>query len=88
MRQAIAYAVPYYQIFKQAAYERGVPMWGGKSATPADISWPQPFPTRPIRQGESTAVTDRVQGWLRSAAVVRSRHAEWGEPAALLIQEG
>ena len=41
VRQAVAYAVPYDQIFKQAAYERGVPMWGGKAATPADISWPQ-----------------------------------------------
>ena len=79
MRQAVAYALPYEQIFKQAAYGRGVPMWGGKCAEPADISWPQPFPyTTDYRQGQGSAGADRLQGRLRSAAVVRPRHRRVG----------
>ncbi|MGA1252986.1 MAG: ABC transporter substrate-binding protein, partial [Burkholderiaceae bacterium] len=44
VRKAVAFAIPYQQIFDQAAFGRGVPMWGAKSAKPSSIAWPQPFP--------------------------------------------
>ena len=36
VRQAVAWAIPYEQIFRQGAYGRGVPMWGGKSSQPTE----------------------------------------------------
>jgi len=44
VRQAIAWSVPYEEVFQTAAYGRGAPMWGGDATTPADIAWPQKFP--------------------------------------------
>ena len=89
VRQAVAYALPYEQIFQQAAYGRGAPMWGGKAAEPADIAWPQPFPY--------TTDYDKAKDLLKQTAFKDGFEvplsfdlgtAEWGEPTALLIQEG
>jgi peptide/nickel transport system substrate-binding protein len=89
VRQAIAYAVPYDQIFKQAAYERGVPMWGGRSATPADISWPQPFPyTTDYDKAKALLSQTAFKDGFEVPLSFDLGTAEWGEPAALLIQEG
>ena len=89
VRQAVAYALPYDKIFKAAAYERGVPMWGGKSFTPKDISWPQPFPY--------DTDLDKAKALLKEAGYESGFEvpmsfnlglAQWQEPTALLIQEG
>lgn len=89
VRQAIAYAVPYEQILQQAAYGRGKAMWGGKSAEPADISWPQPFPykTDIDKAKDLLAQTPFKEGFEVPLAFDLGT-AEWGEPTALLIQEG
>lgn len=89
VRQAIAYALPYEQIFEQAAYGRGKPMWRGASAEPADISWPQPFPyaTDYDKARELLAQTAYKDGFEVPLAFDLGT-AEWGEPTALLIQEG
>jgi peptide/nickel transport system substrate-binding protein len=89
VRQAIAFALPYEQILAQAAYGRGVPMWGGKGAQPADISWPQPFPykTDYDRAKDLLAQTPYKAGFEVPLAFDLGT-AEWGEPTALLIQEG
>jgi len=42
VRQAVALAIPYDQIFKNAFYGRAVPMWGAKSSTPEEATWPVP----------------------------------------------
>ncbi len=89
VRQAIAYAIPYEQLLEQAAYGRGKPMWGGAAAEPADISWPQPFPyaTDYDKAKELLAQTDYKDGFEVPLSFDLGT-AEWGEPAALLIQEG
>ncbi|MEZ5592099.1 MAG: ABC transporter substrate-binding protein [Gammaproteobacteria bacterium] len=88
VRQAIAWAVPYEDVFQTSAYGRGVPMWGGQSASPADIAWPQPFPY-------STDL-DKAKALLEEAGYgagfevpfsISLAQADWMEPAALLIQE-
>ncbi len=88
VRQAVAYAVPYDQIFKQAAFERGIPMWGGKSATPATIEWPQPFPY--------DTDYDKAKALLKEAGFADGFDvplafnlglAQWSEPLTLLLQE-
>lgn len=88
VRQALAYALPYEQIFEQAAYGLGVPLWGGDSASPQSIAWPQPFPY-------STDL-DRARALLAETAYADGFEvplsfsldfADWGEPTAVLIQD-
>jgi peptide/nickel transport system substrate-binding protein len=89
VRQAVAYALPYEQIFQQAGYGRGKPMWGGKSAAPQNIAWPQPFPYRTdyAKAKELLSQTPFKDGFEVPLSFDLGT-AEWGEPAALLIQEG
>ena len=88
VRQAIAFSVPYEEVFETAAYERGTPMWGGTSTTPSDIAWPQKFPY-------STDL-DRAKDLLKDAGMasgfevplsISLGQADWMEPVALLVQE-
>jgi peptide/nickel transport system substrate-binding protein len=88
VRQAIAWSVPYAEVFQTAAYGRGVPMWGGASATPETAAWPQPFPY-------STDL-DRAKALLEEAGYgagfevpffIDLSQSDWMEPTALLIQE-
>jgi len=89
VRQAIAYAIPYADIFKVAAFEQGVPMWGGKSPSPADISWPQPFPydtdydKAKHLMGQSSFATG-----FETTISINLSLASWMEPTALVLQEG
>ncbi len=89
VRQAIAYSVPYEEIFKLAAFGQGVPMWGGKYSTPADISWPQPFPysTDTVKAKALLSETKYKDGFEVPLSINLSL-ASWMEPTALLIQEG
>ncbi len=89
VRQAIAYTVPYEEIFKNAAYERGVPMWGGKSFTPENIEWPQPFPykTDYAKAKELLAQTEYKNGF-EVPLSINLDQSSWTVPSALFIQEG
>ncbi len=89
VRQAVAYAVPYAEIFRNAGYERGVPMWGGAGFEPSSTAWPQPFPytTDYDKAKELLARTPYKDGFEVPLSFDLGT-AEWGEPAALLIQEG
>jgi peptide/nickel transport system substrate-binding protein len=89
VRQAIAYSVPYEQIFQQAAYGRGVPMWGAASAEPTEISWPQPFPYKTDYDKAKALLSETpYAGGFEVPLSFDLGTAEWGEPAALIIQEG
>lgn len=87
VRQAIAWAVPYQAIFDNAAYGRGVPMWGGESGEPEPV-WPQPFPYQENleRARELMAESDYPDGFEVSLSFDLGQ-AAWAEPTALLIQE-
>lgn len=88
VRQAIAWAVPYEEVFQTAAYGRGAPMWGGPSASPADIAWPQKFPYS-TDLDKAKALLDEA-GYKNGFEVPLSidlSQSDWMEPAALLIQE-
>jgi peptide/nickel transport system substrate-binding protein len=88
VRQAIAYAVPYSEIFNTAAYGRGTPMWGGPSATPADASWPQKFPYDTDLDRARDLLKDAgMAGGFEVPLSISLGQADWMEPAALLIQE-
>lgn len=88
VRQAVAYAIPYEQIFKQAVFERGIPMWGGKSMTPANVEWPQPFPYDTDFDKAKALLTEA--GYADGFEVPLSfdlGQAQWSEPMCLLLQE-
>jgi peptide/nickel transport system substrate-binding protein len=44
VRQAIAWAVPYKEIYKSVVYDICIPMSGGPAGAPKTAAWPQPFP--------------------------------------------
>jgi peptide/nickel transport system substrate-binding protein len=88
VRQAIAHAIPYEQIFQQAAFGRGTKMYGAKSAKPTDTTWPQPFPydTDLAKAKELMAKSAYKDGFDTQLGFEIA--TSWGEPTALLIKEG
>ena len=89
VRKAVAFAIPYKQIFDQAAFGRGVPMWGAKSAKATSIAWPQAFPyDTDLNQAKSLLAKSKFPNGFEVPLSFDLGEADWGEPAALLIQEG
>jgi peptide/nickel transport system substrate-binding protein len=88
VRQAIAWALPYDQIFAQAAYNRGVKMWGGPGTTPSGIAWPQPFPySYDPDKAKALLARTPYKGGFEVPLSFDVGTADWADPAALLIQE-
>jgi len=88
VRQAVAWSVPYADIFQTAAYGRGVPMWGGPSATPADIAWPQPFPyTTDLDKAKALLEEAGYKDGFEVPLSISLSQTDWMEPTALLVQE-
>ena len=87
VRQAMAYALPYEQIFQQAAYDRGVKMWGGE---PTDsIAWPQPSPyATDLDRAKALMAETLYKDGFDVPLAFDIGAASWGDPAALLVQEG
>ena len=89
VRQAVAYAIPYEEIFKTAAFENGVKMWGAKSAKPSDTAWPQPFPySTDYDKAKALLADSKFKDGFEVPFSINQSLASWMEPTALLIQEG
>jgi peptide/nickel transport system substrate-binding protein len=88
VRQAIAYAIPYQQIFDVAAYGMGEPMWGRENVNATSAVWPQPFPyeTNLDKAKALLAEAGYADGFSVPLSIDLS-YAQWTEPTALLIQE-
>jgi len=88
VRKAIAYAMPYEEIYQVAAYERGVRMFGGKSLKPATIEWPQPFPyNTDLNKAKALLQEAGLAKGFEVPLSINLGLAYWMEPTALLIQE-
>lgn len=88
VRQAIAYAIPYQQIFDVAAYGMGEPMWGRDTKQATTAVWPQPFPYKTDLTKAKTLLAEA--GYPNGFSVpisINLGFAQWTEPTALLIQE-
>jgi peptide/nickel transport system substrate-binding protein len=87
VRKALAYAIPYEEIFQTAAYGRGIPMWGG-SSTIDTTAWPQksPFSTDLDKAREHLAKSSYADGFEVPFSISLGQ-LDWMEPTALLIIE-
>ncbi|MEL6964454.1 MAG: ABC transporter substrate-binding protein [Pseudomonadota bacterium] len=87
VRKAIAYAIPYEEIFQTAAYGRGTPLWGG-SAGGDDIAWPRktPYSTDMDRAREHLEKSGFASGFDVPFSISLGQ-ADWMEPTALLVQD-
>lgn len=89
VRKAVAFAIPYEQIFQQAAYGIGQKMWGASSAKPTEPVWPQPFPyDTKIDQAKAMLAKSAYPNGFEVALSFDLGVSDWAEPTALLIQEG
>lgn len=88
VRQAVAWAVPYDEIFRAALFGRGRPLWGGPEE-PTELSWPTPSPYR--------TDLDRARRLLAEAGLGNGfettfhldlAQATLHEPIGVLLQEG
>ena len=88
VRQAIAWALPYDDIFAVAAYGRGKPMHGADSAKPTEPVWPQPFPYHTdLDKARALLAEAGLADGFETTLSYNLGLAEWQEPTALLIQE-
>lgn len=87
VRKAIAYAIPYEEIFKTAAYGRGAPLWGATGPI-EDTAWPRksPYFTDLGKAKELMAASGYADGF-EVPLSISTDLATWMEPTALLIQE-
>ncbi|MBL0920473.1 MAG: ABC transporter substrate-binding protein [Hydrogenophaga sp.] len=87
VRQAIAYAIPYEQIHRNALFGRGVKMWGG-SMEPTTTAWPQPSGyTTDLAKAKALMAEAGFANGTDSTLSFDLSGSNVNEPAALLIQE-
>ncbi|MCV2403499.1 ABC transporter substrate-binding protein [Marinomonas sp. C2222] len=88
VRQAIAYAIPYQEIFDVAAYGMGKPMWGRDTEKATSILWPQPFPYNTnLEKAKSLLAEAGYPNGFEVPISINLGFSQWTEPTALLIQE-
>ena len=87
VRKAIAYAVPYEDIFKAAAYGRGSKLWGGEK-TIQDIAWPRKSPYyTDLDKAKEHMQKSKYKDGFKVPLSISLGLSSWMEPTALLIQE-
>ncbi|MEM9502609.1 MAG: ABC transporter substrate-binding protein [Cyanobacteria bacterium P01_E01_bin.43] len=88
VRQAVSYAIPYDAIMDTALYGQAVPMYGGKSAKPDSIAWPQPSPySTDMEQAKALMSESGYPDGFETTLAFNMGTKEWAEPAVVLIQE-
>jgi peptide/nickel transport system substrate-binding protein len=88
VRQAIAYALPYEQIMKQALYNRGEPLWGADPAKPYPPVWPiQSHYATDLDKAKKLLAETKYANGFKTELYFDMSQATIQEPEALLIQE-
>ncbi len=88
VRQAVAAALPYDDMFKAALFGRGAKLWGADWTVPPNSSFPQPMPFRtdPARAKQLLAEAGMPNGFSIPFAISAGQAAT-AEPAAALVKE-
>lgn len=87
VRQAIAHAVPYQQIFDSVLYGRGVAMFGGEEGV-SKTAFPQPLPyTYDLDKAKALLAEAGHADGFETSFVIDSALAQLAEPTAILLQE-
>ena len=89
VRQAIAAALPYEDMFKAALFARGRRLYGGDwSGSPPDSDFPQPMPlkTDPARAKQLLAEAGMPEGF-KTTFAFSTGQAATAEPMAALLKE-
>lgn len=88
IRQAVAHALPYDKIMDNAAYGRGIKLYGAASNTVKTTAWPQPtgYKTDIARAKALMAEAGAAAGFETTLSFDLGG-ATIGEPTAVLIQE-
>jgi peptide/nickel transport system substrate-binding protein len=88
VRQAVAYAIPYQAIYDTAFYGQVIPMFGGESFEPQDITWPQPYPyNTDIEKARQLMAESGYPDGFETTLSFDLGMQEWAEPMAVLVQE-
>ncbi len=88
VRQAIAYATPFEQIYKTAIYGRGIPMSGGPADAPKEAVWPQPFPyTTDLVKAKQLLTEAGYPDGFETTISIDLGDATASEPEAVLLQQ-
>ncbi|MEQ9335509.1 ABC transporter substrate-binding protein [Thalassobaculum sp.] len=87
VRKAVAWSIPYEDIFQTAAYGRGAKLWGGGDAIDG-IDWPRRFPYgTDIDKAKDFMARSGFATGFEVPLSISLGLADWMEPTALLIQE-
>ena len=87
VRKALAWAIPYEEIFQAAAYGRGRRMWGG-GETVESAAWPQPSPyDTDLERAKAHLERSAFASGFSAPFSISLGQTDWMEPTALLIQE-
>ena len=88
VRQAIAFALPYQQMFEAALFKRGRPLFGGKPGVPETTEYPQPLGyDTDIAKAKALLTEAGFPNGFETTFSFELSQATIGEPVSLLIQE-
>ncbi len=87
VRQAIAWAVPYEEIYKSVVYDICIPMSGAPSDQPATAAWPQPFPYKhDVAKAKALLAEAGLGNGFETTISIDLGDATQSEPTAVLLQ--
>ena len=89
VRQAVAYALPYRDMFEAALFERGRPLFGGRPGAPETTEFPQPLGyDTDVAKAKALLVEAGHPNGFETTFSFELSNATIGEPVSLLVQEG
>ncbi|WP_198654928.1 ABC transporter substrate-binding protein [Albibacillus kandeliae] len=87
VRQAVAYAVPYQEMFESVLYSRGTPLFGGSAET-TEARYPQPLPyTQDLEKAKALLAEAGMADGFETTFTIDSSLGTTAEPIAILMQE-